>query len=140
MTFFPTKQVWKAIAEPKCKFFAWLIMHDRAPAVDNLARKNWSCNPTCSLCLCQLKTSMHLLPNATMLRHSGTSLLTFLTCQTMMFLTLQETRSNGSNPCLVQAAKERGEGRLAFFSLSGGSCGKKEIKGSSWTKSSQFPE
>jgi hypothetical protein len=41
MTRFLALEIWRAKAEPKCKFLAWLIMHDRARTVDNLARKNW---------------------------------------------------------------------------------------------------
>jgi hypothetical protein len=25
---FPAKDIWQAVIEPKCKFFAWLTMHD----------------------------------------------------------------------------------------------------------------
>jgi hypothetical protein len=61
MASFPTTEIWKAISEPKHKFFAWLIMHDKAPTVDNLLKKKWSCNTTCSLCFCMPETANHLL-------------------------------------------------------------------------------
>jgi hypothetical protein len=61
MTFFPATKVWQARSQPKCKFFAWLVLHDRALTADNMQKKNWPCNPTCQLCFCQLETSTHLL-------------------------------------------------------------------------------
>jgi hypothetical protein len=39
-TYFLATSIWKASAEPKCKFFGWLLMHNKAPTVDNLAKKN----------------------------------------------------------------------------------------------------
>jgi hypothetical protein len=61
MTFFPAVHIWKACTEPKCKFFAWLVMHDKAPTADNLTKKNWPCNLTCSLCFCQPENAAYLL-------------------------------------------------------------------------------
>jgi hypothetical protein len=45
MALFPAAQVWKAYAQPKCKLFAWLVLHNRALTTDNMAQKNWPCNP-----------------------------------------------------------------------------------------------
>jgi hypothetical protein len=61
MSYFPASKIWKATTEPKCKFFAWLIIHNKAPTADNLAKKNWGHNPTCPLCYCLPKTAEHLL-------------------------------------------------------------------------------
>jgi hypothetical protein len=61
MTTFPAQQVWKASIEPKCKFFAWLVLHNKALTVDNMIKKYWECNPICSLCFCQQETTAHLL-------------------------------------------------------------------------------
>jgi len=44
---FPSEWVWKAKAEPKCKFFAWLVLHDKALTADNLHKKNWPHEPYC---------------------------------------------------------------------------------------------
>jgi hypothetical protein len=60
-TFFPATEVWKAHTAPKCKFYAWLVLHNRALTADNMSRKNWPCNPTCSLCYYMPETSEHLL-------------------------------------------------------------------------------
>jgi hypothetical protein len=51
MTFFRDDDIWKACTEPKCKIFSWLVMHDRVLIADNMSRKNWPCDPRCSLSL-----------------------------------------------------------------------------------------
>jgi hypothetical protein len=59
ITYFPATNVWKANTDPKCRFFAWLILHNRAQTADILAKKNWPHNPSCSLafaCQRQLNT------------------------------------------------------------------------------------
>jgi hypothetical protein len=61
MTYFRADDIWKAYTEPKCKFFSWLVMHDSVLTVDNMSRKNWPCNPLCSLCYYIQETTPHLL-------------------------------------------------------------------------------
>jgi hypothetical protein len=63
MISFPAREIWKAKAEPKCRFFAWLVMHDKALTADNMEKKNWQCDTTCALCFCQYETTSHLLTN-----------------------------------------------------------------------------
>jgi hypothetical protein len=58
---FPDKEIWAAKAEPKCNFFAWLILHNKALTADNMVKKSWPCNTTCPLCFCLLETAGHLL-------------------------------------------------------------------------------
>jgi hypothetical protein len=58
---FPAKDIWKAFAEPKCVFFAWLVLHNKAHTVDNLLKKNQQGATECSLCLSQQETTTHLL-------------------------------------------------------------------------------
>jgi hypothetical protein len=60
-SYFPAKMIWKAKAEPKCKFFPWLAMHDRILTASNLLKRNWQCNYNCSLCLCIHEATDHLL-------------------------------------------------------------------------------
>jgi hypothetical protein len=61
MVSFPASHIWSAIIEPKCRFFAWLALHNRILTADNMLKKNWDYNPNCSLCLCLLETTDHLL-------------------------------------------------------------------------------
>jgi hypothetical protein len=35
MVMFPAPALWKSLTEPKCKSFAWLVLHDRVLTVDN---------------------------------------------------------------------------------------------------------
>lgn len=37
---FPASSIWQATTEPKCRFFAWLVMHDRVLTTNNLLKKN----------------------------------------------------------------------------------------------------
>lgn len=60
---FPTSIIWKAKTEQKCRFFAWLVMHDKVLTADNLAKRNWPHNESCSLCYCNQETTEHLLTN-----------------------------------------------------------------------------
>jgi hypothetical protein len=57
---FLAKQIWQAKSEAKCKFFAWLLMHNRVLTADNMSKRNWTCDPFCSFCLCNLETLKHL--------------------------------------------------------------------------------
>jgi hypothetical protein len=61
MVYFPAANVWKASTEPKFKFFAWLVRHNKTLTADNMLKKNWECNPTCPLCYCLPETADHLL-------------------------------------------------------------------------------
>lgn len=60
-TRFKPAYLWKAYTEPRCQFFAWLALHDRALTTDNLAERNWPHNENCMLCYCHFETTTHLL-------------------------------------------------------------------------------
>jgi hypothetical protein len=59
-TSLPTRYLWNT-AEPKCMFFAWLVLHDRVLTAHNLIKRNWPCDLNCSLCLYIHETTYHLL-------------------------------------------------------------------------------
>jgi hypothetical protein len=61
MSLFPAMEIWKAKAEPKCKFFVWLAMHNKMLTADYMIKKNWECDPICSLCFCLPESADHLL-------------------------------------------------------------------------------
>jgi hypothetical protein len=61
LALFPILPVWHAKAEPKCKFFTWLVLHNKLLTADNMLKRNWECNPICSLCLCLHETTEDLL-------------------------------------------------------------------------------
>jgi hypothetical protein len=52
--------IWKANAEPKCRFFAWTLMHKKILMANNLTKRHWSCDPTSKLCRIHPKTPTHL--------------------------------------------------------------------------------
>jgi hypothetical protein len=40
MSYFPALEIWRVKAEPKCKFFVWLGMHNKMLTADNMIKKN----------------------------------------------------------------------------------------------------
>ena len=52
--------IWKAKVEPKCRFFAWTLLHKRILTADNLQKRGWPCNPVCRLCNSTPETILHL--------------------------------------------------------------------------------
>ena len=52
--------VWKAHAEGKHKFFAWLLVQNKILTAEKLAKRNWPCDPVCRLCDQEQETAMHL--------------------------------------------------------------------------------
>jgi hypothetical protein len=60
-TFFPAKDVWKAFTEPKCRFFTWLVLHNRALTADVMQKKNWPCDSFCALCFYIHENADHML-------------------------------------------------------------------------------
>jgi hypothetical protein len=48
MSCFPVLNVWKVTTELKCKFFAWLSLHNKAPTTDSLHNRP-RCVQRCSL-------------------------------------------------------------------------------------------
>lgn len=59
--YFPATEIWRAISEPKCRFFGWLVLHNKVLTADNMIKRNWPCNQTCTLCYCQQETAPHIL-------------------------------------------------------------------------------
>jgi hypothetical protein len=53
--------IWASHTEHKCKFCAWLVMHNRVLTANNMLKKNWPCNQICSLCYYLQETTHHLL-------------------------------------------------------------------------------
>jgi hypothetical protein len=52
--------LWKAKAEGKHRFFAWLLLQSKILTADKLLLWNWPCNPTCMLCDQHAETAEHL--------------------------------------------------------------------------------
>jgi hypothetical protein len=57
---FNTDKIWKAHVEPKCRFFAWLVLHGKVLTADNLAIRGWPHDPICKLCRIHPETVQHL--------------------------------------------------------------------------------
>jgi hypothetical protein len=57
---FNSKAIWKAKAEGKHRFFAWLMVQEKLQTADNLLVKGTACDPVCCLCDQELETAKHL--------------------------------------------------------------------------------
>jgi hypothetical protein len=69
---FRASAIWKALTEPKCRFYAWLVFHNWVLTADNMLKRNWPCNQTCALCLCSTETIDICLLDAITLKRCGT--------------------------------------------------------------------
>jgi hypothetical protein len=57
---FKISPIWKARTEPKCRFFAWSLLHNRIVITNNLQKRGWPCNLICCLCNLSPETTAHL--------------------------------------------------------------------------------
>jgi hypothetical protein len=59
--FGPYERIWKSWAPPKCRFFMWLVTHDKCWTADRLARRGLPHPAQCPLCDQEEETVNHLL-------------------------------------------------------------------------------
>lgn len=52
--------IWKAPAEPKTRFFGWLIIHQKTLTAQSLLRRHQPCNQICNLCKEAFEDTNHL--------------------------------------------------------------------------------
>ena len=57
---FQPRRVWSAHAEPKHRFFMWLLVQEKILTADKLQERHWPCNPSCTLCWQAPETAQHL--------------------------------------------------------------------------------
>jgi hypothetical protein len=55
------RRIWKTWASPRCKFFIWLVFHNRVWTANRLARRNLPHPEACPLCDQEGETINHLL-------------------------------------------------------------------------------
>ena len=61
--------IWKAVAEPKCRFFVWTLLHKKILAANNLMKHNWTNDPICKLCGVEPETLTHLCKDCPFSKH-----------------------------------------------------------------------
>jgi hypothetical protein len=59
--FGPWRRIWKTWASPRCKFFIWLVFHNRVWTADRLARRNLPHPEVCPFCDQEEETINHIL-------------------------------------------------------------------------------
>jgi len=52
--------LWSAYAEPKHRFFSWLLVQEKILTADKLQARNWPCNPLCLLCKIAPESAQHI--------------------------------------------------------------------------------
>jgi hypothetical protein len=52
--------IWKAKTEPKCRIFAWILLHRKILTANNLEKQGWPNDPICKLCDKEPETPTHL--------------------------------------------------------------------------------
>jgi hypothetical protein len=57
--------IWKAKAEPKCKFFTWTLLHKKILTANNLMKRHWPNDTICKLCGNDPETPTHLCKDCT---------------------------------------------------------------------------
>ena len=73
--FGPWKRIWKSWAPGKCRFFLWLVAHDRCWTADRLARRGLPHPAHCPLCDQGEETINHLLTSCVFAREFWFNLL-----------------------------------------------------------------
>ncbi|KAJ1262159.1 hypothetical protein BS78_09G086300 [Paspalum vaginatum] len=53
-------RIWRAIAEPKCNIFAWILISNKILREDNLVRRGWPHQTSCTLCNGPMESGQHL--------------------------------------------------------------------------------
>lgn len=66
--------IWRAKAVPKCRFFAWTLLHKKILTANNLIKRNWPNDPICKLCASELETPNHLCLNCPFAKQVWTDL------------------------------------------------------------------
>ena len=61
LSFAPFERIWKSWAPPKCRFFMWLVAHNRCWTADRLARRGLPHPDHCLLCDQEEENIQHLL-------------------------------------------------------------------------------
>jgi hypothetical protein len=65
---FKGEHIWKAEAEGKHKFFAWLLIQSKILTADKLMARQWPYDPVSSLCNLEAETASHLILHCTFAR------------------------------------------------------------------------
>jgi hypothetical protein len=114
MTRFPATSLWQALEEPKCKFFAWLVSHDKVLTANNMIKRKWPCNPICLMCFCMQETTEHLLIECNYVETSWNLIASSFGLKT--YMTSWYTRGPTQWVCfMLSSGKKTDERKIGYF-------------------------
>ena len=82
--FDPWERIWKSWALGKCKFFLWLVAHNRCWTADRLAKRGLNHPPKCPLCDEVDETIDHLLVSCVFTRQFWLTCCSSLACKPLL--------------------------------------------------------
>ena len=97
--------IWKAKTEPKCRFFAWLLLQKKILTADNLAKRGWPQDTLCKLCNSEPETPTHLCKDCIFMRASWDKLISWLGVEILPPSTVSNTLKGWWKKCRVRFHK-----------------------------------
>ena len=97
--------IWKAKTEPKCRFFAWLLLQKKILTADNLAKRGWPQDTLCKLCNSEPETPTHLCKDCIFTRASWDKLISWLGVEILPPSTASNTLKGWWKKCRVRFHK-----------------------------------
>jgi hypothetical protein len=114
ISFEPEKRIWKTWAPGKCRFFMWLVEHNRCWTSDRLAKRGLDHLERCPLCDQHEETINHLLVTCVFARQVWSGLLVAIRLRELV---PQPRVSSFEAWWLASSQQHQGQARSAFNSL-----------------------
>jgi hypothetical protein len=99
--------IWRAKAEPKCRFFAWTLLHKKILTANNLIKRNWPSDPFCKLCGIEPETPNHLCLNCDFAREVWSDLKRWLNLSMLDTVTMTGTIQGFWRKCRAKFDKSQ---------------------------------
>lgn len=104
--------LWKAQAEPKQRFFGWLILHQKTLTSENLLRRHLPCDWICSLCSEAFEDANHLAKGCIFTRNVWNRLCNWLGFNQSLFSPQNEDISVWWDSMLHSVQEKRAKKRM----------------------------
>ena len=110
--------IWKAKAEPKCRFFAWTLLHRKILTANNLIKRQWPNDPICKLRGIEPETPTHLCKDCIFTKHVWTYLKTWLGLSVLDTVNMNGPLHNFWRKCRLKVAntlRRKFDGLFIYF-------------------------